>query len=62
MRKQKFTDEQIAFVLKQVELGASVGEVCRKGGISEHTFSGGAIHREVQGGAFCHQMVTLPNQ
>ena len=38
MRKQKFTDEQIAFVLKQVELGASVGEVCRKVGISEQTF------------------------
>ena len=38
MRKQKFTDEQIAFVLKQVELGASVGEVCRKVGSSEQTF------------------------
>ena len=38
MRKQKFTDEQIAFVLKQVELGASIGEVCRKVGISEQTF------------------------
>ena len=38
MRKQKSTDEQIAFVLKQVELGASIGEVCRKVGISEQTF------------------------
>ena len=38
MRKQKFTDEQIALVLKQVELGASVGEVCRKVGSSEQTF------------------------
>ena len=38
MRKQKFTDEQIAFVLKQVELGASIGDVCRKVGISEQTF------------------------
>jgi putative transposase len=52
MRKQKFTDEQIAFMLKQVEIGASVGEVCRKGGISEHTFSCGAIHRALQDGAF----------
>jgi putative transposase len=38
MKKTKFTDEQIAFVLKQVELGTPVGEVCRKVGISEQTF------------------------
>ena len=38
MRKQKFTEEQIAFVLKQVELGAPIGEVCRKVGVSEQTF------------------------
>ena len=38
MRKQKITEEQIAFVLKQVELGTPVGEVCRKVGISEQTF------------------------
>ena len=38
MRKSKFTDEQIAFALKQAELGASVDEVCRKMGISEATY------------------------
>ena len=38
MKKTKFTDEQIAFVLKQVELGTPIGEVCRKVGISEQTF------------------------
>jgi putative transposase len=38
MRKSKFTDEQIAFALKQLELGISVEEVCRKMGISEATF------------------------
>ena len=38
MRKKKFTEEQIAFVLKQVEHGAPLGEVCRKVGISEQTF------------------------
>ena len=38
MRKSKFTDEQIAFALKQVELGISVEEVCRKMGISDATF------------------------
>ena len=29
MRKQKFTEEQIAFVLKQVEHGAPLGVVSR---------------------------------
>ncbi len=38
MRKSKFTDEQIAFALKQSELAISVEEVCRKMGISEATF------------------------
>jgi len=38
MRKSKFTDEQIAFALKQAELGISVDEVCRKMGISDATF------------------------
>ncbi len=38
MRKSKFTDEQIAFALKQAELGISVAEVCRKMGISDATF------------------------
>lgn len=38
MKKQRFTEPQIAFVLKQAETGVSVGEVCRKAGISEQTF------------------------
>ena len=38
MRKSKFTNEQIAFALKQAELDISVEEVCRKMGISEATF------------------------
>jgi putative transposase len=38
MKKSRFTDEQIAFALKQAETGASVTEVCRKMGISEATF------------------------
>lgn len=38
MKKGKFTEEQIAFALKQVELGTKVEEVCRKMGISDATF------------------------
>ena len=38
MKKQRHTEEQIAFVLKQVELGAPVAEVCRKIGVTEQTF------------------------
>lgn len=38
MKKSKFTEAQIAFVLKQVEEGTSIAEVCRKTGIAEATF------------------------
>lgn len=38
MKKSKHTEEQIAFALKQAELGTSVDEVCRKMGISDATF------------------------
>lgn len=38
MKKTRFTEPQIAFVLKQAETGSSVGDVCRKAGISEQTF------------------------
>ncbi len=38
MIKTRYTEEQIAFVLKQAETGTRVGEVFRKMGISEATF------------------------
>ena len=38
MKRSKFSEAQVAFVLKQAEDGTSVGEVCRKTGISEATF------------------------
>ena len=38
MKKSNYTEEQIAFALKQVELGTPVSEVCRKLGIAEQTF------------------------
>ncbi|HTF99600.1 MAG TPA: IS3 family transposase [Nitrospirota bacterium] len=38
MKKTKFTEEQIAFALKQAETGTPVHEVIRKMGISEQTY------------------------
>lgn len=38
MKRSKFLEAQIAFVLKQAGDGTSVGEVCSKMGISEATF------------------------
>ena len=38
MERSKYTEQQIAFALKQAELGTPVEEVCRKLGISDATF------------------------
>jgi putative transposase len=38
MKTSKFTEEQIAFALKQAELGTPVKEVIRKMGITEQTY------------------------
>jgi putative transposase len=35
MKKSRFSEQQIAFVLRQAEEGTAVAEVCRKAGISE---------------------------
>ena len=38
MKSSKFSEAQIAFVLKQAEGGTAIAEACRKAGISEATF------------------------
>jgi len=38
MKKSKFSESQIAFILRQAEEGTAIAEVCRKAGISEATF------------------------
>ena len=38
MKKSRYTDEQIAFALRQAETGTPVKEVIRKMGIAEQTF------------------------
>lgn len=38
MKKSRYTEEQVAYALRQAELGTPVGEVVRKMGVSEQTF------------------------
>jgi putative transposase len=38
VKRSRFSEEQIAFALKQQELGTPVDEICRKMGISDATF------------------------
>ena len=38
MKRSKFSEQQIAFILRQAEEGTRVEEVCRKAGISVQTY------------------------
>ncbi len=38
MKRSRFTEQQIAFALKQQEVDTPVDEICRKMGISDATF------------------------
>ena len=38
MKRKRYTDEQIAFALRQADSGTAVEEICRKLGVSEATF------------------------
>lgn len=38
MKRSKFSEQQIAFILRQAEEGTAVEEVCRKAGISVQTY------------------------
>ncbi len=38
MKQKRYTEEQIAFALRQAESGVSVEAICRKMGVSEATF------------------------
>jgi putative transposase len=38
MKRKRYTDEQIAYALRQAEAGTPIREVCRKLGVSETTF------------------------
>jgi putative transposase len=38
MKRSRFSDEQIAYALRQAESGTAVADVCRQLGVSEATF------------------------
>jgi putative transposase len=38
MKRSKFTEEQVAYVLHQAESGTAVDDICRSMGISQATF------------------------
>lgn len=38
MKRSRYSDEQIAYALRQAESGTAVADVCRQMGISEATF------------------------
>ena len=38
MKRKRYTDEQIAYALRQAESGTPVTEICRKLGVSQQTF------------------------
>lgn len=38
MKRKRFSEEQIAFVLRQADSGTTIEEICRKMGVSEPTF------------------------
>jgi putative transposase len=38
MKRSKFSEEQIAYALRQAESGTAAGDVCRQIGVSEATF------------------------
>lgn len=38
MKRSKFSEEQVAYALRQVEAGTPVSDICRQLGVSEATF------------------------
>jgi putative transposase len=56
IKKSRFSEQQIAFVLRQAEKGTPIAEVCRKAGISEASFY---AWREKYGGLLPSEMKRL---
>ena len=62
IKKSKFTEEQIAYALKQAESGTPVLDVCRKLGVSEQTFYRWKKKYEGMGGAELRRLRQLEDE
>lgn len=56
MKRSRFSEAQVAMILRQAQEGATIGEVCRKAGISEATFY---VWRKRYGGLMPSEMKRL---
>ena len=56
MKTSRFSEQQIAFVLRQADEGTAVAEVCRKAGIGEATYY---VWRKKFGGLMPSEMKRL---
>lgn len=65
MKSSKFSEQQIALILKQVDDGAGIEDVCRKAGVSQQTYYRwrkkyvGPLHRRAcrQNPGTCHSLL-----
>ncbi len=53
MKKSKFTEEQIADDLRQVESGSPPADICRQSGVSEATSTSGRKSTPISASAAC---------
>ncbi|MBB5766537.1 putative transposase [Xanthomonas arboricola] len=60
--KSSFTEEQIAFALKQAEIGTTFEDICRKMGISQATFCAWCKKLDGLGVAELHRLRQLEEE
>ena len=53
MKRKRYTDEQVAFALRQAESGTSVQEICRKMGVVDRLDHGTLFGVGVPGPTSC---------
>jgi putative transposase len=62
MKRSKFTEEQIAYALRQVEGGTPLADVWRQLGVSEATFYSGRRSTRTWASASCAELRSLEDE